>query len=539
MSNDRFLHIFRLVIIFVIGLHWVRFSLNLLAGVDGDPMDMVSFLVVSLLSLALYWAAMKIAKLAIKSRVSPGPNSIATPAKTIPVAIPEQEIKPKNVQTNKTPESVDAPMPIIAKRHFREAVGLLPLPPLLFDNSTTNSWVGGLPAMPPDIEWPIAIDPHYDHCEYPMHFLAQIDCSDIPRIPDFNNGMPDQGALAFFTSFETGYPVGRVIYLEGASQWAEHPCPPNLGPLFPRAYEYNKLKIDRGCYINSLPKTYLKAFEFQSSPSFDHLFGTTHQNSLYKIPADWEDEEWHQAGESLSKIHRSNFKLASAIKGTNESTIQAWVNSVLPESQTNIPSIVAHKFLNHHIKEIERTITDNSGQPNKTAELGLLAKDCKKLVNQFSKANFSELTSIESTAVRAMGEKAQHALGFLPKWHEADGVSLYREIEFLLIQSRFTPEINGLPHREILQTFQPWLLPSSSCFHGAPMVNDIFQMGGWARGCQGDLPAKDDEIVLLSLGYNEITGMMFGDHGDINFVIKKTDLAKKDFSKARVIVNSG
>ncbi|MEP3890295.1 MAG: YwqG family protein [Hellea sp.] len=63
------------------------------------------------------------------------------------------------------------------------------------------------------------------------------------------------------------------------------------------------------------------------------------------------------------------------------------------------------------------------------------------------------------------------------------------------------------------------------------------QSGGWARGSQGDLPSNDNDVVLLSLSYDEQTSIVYGDMGDINFVMTKEDLKTRNFSNVRVIIN--
>ena len=60
------------------------------------------------------------------------------------------------------------------------------------------SWLGGLPMMPDDMEWPRGINPEKpDEGERPLHFVAQIACADLP--PELWGGLgPRQGWLLFF-----------------------------------------------------------------------------------------------------------------------------------------------------------------------------------------------------------------------------------------------------------------------------------------------------------------------------------------------------
>lgn len=63
-------------------------------------------------------------------------------------------------------------------------------PPTAFPD--VRSRLGGLPQLPPDLEWPMGTS---EGDVVPMHFMAQIDCAEIPLIdPD----MPTTGMLFYF-----------------------------------------------------------------------------------------------------------------------------------------------------------------------------------------------------------------------------------------------------------------------------------------------------------------------------------------------------
>ena len=58
--------------------------------------------------------------------------------------------------------------------------------------SRVRSRLGGLPQLPDGMDWPVGES--YGEAA-PMHFLAQIDCAELPGVdPD----MPSQGMLFFF-----------------------------------------------------------------------------------------------------------------------------------------------------------------------------------------------------------------------------------------------------------------------------------------------------------------------------------------------------
>jgi hypothetical protein len=79
---------------------------------------------------------------------------------------------------------------------------------------TTNSWLGGLPCLPPDIAWP-----QNHETSLPLHFLAQVDCADLPTL-DGTSPLPRDGLLLFFSDLdeERLSESDAVVYVTKAQQ---------------------------------------------------------------------------------------------------------------------------------------------------------------------------------------------------------------------------------------------------------------------------------------------------------------------------------
>jgi hypothetical protein len=58
----------------------------------------------------------------------------------------------------------------------------------------TRSHFGGEPSLPPEAQWPEVVSRGRLQ---PTHFLAQIDCAELPSIPE-RNLLPEEGLLAFY-----------------------------------------------------------------------------------------------------------------------------------------------------------------------------------------------------------------------------------------------------------------------------------------------------------------------------------------------------
>jgi len=109
------------------------------------------------------------------------------------------------------------------------------------DGRSSLSKLGGRPTLPPDIEWP-----GHGQAGTPLHFLAQIDLSTLPRTPLHNAPaeptLPKRGLLFFFADMveemlwgENGGPFAttRVIF---AKQTGPERAPPDDTPEILRAF---------------------------------------------------------------------------------------------------------------------------------------------------------------------------------------------------------------------------------------------------------------------------------------------------------------
>ncbi len=93
-----------------------------------------------------------------------------------------------------------------------------------------RSWIGGLPMLPDDVEWPRAPSRLYaDKGEIPLNFFAQIACADLP--PELWGGLgPREGWLLFFAPIYGDSPRSdfadmRVLHTRELGK--ERPAPPD------------------------------------------------------------------------------------------------------------------------------------------------------------------------------------------------------------------------------------------------------------------------------------------------------------------------
>lgn len=129
-------------------------------------------------------------------------------------------------------EQTDAMMDAKAGRAI---LAICPFPPI--DLSPTLSQLGGLPILAPGTSWPRASD------GAPLHFLARIDCSELP---DVGGALPSKGMMQFFARIDDEMVWGddaaehcRVLYADDIV--GEETSPPeDLGSIMGGYHAYDR-----------------------------------------------------------------------------------------------------------------------------------------------------------------------------------------------------------------------------------------------------------------------------------------------------------
>lgn len=102
----------------------------------------------------------------------------------------------------------------------------------------SRSWLGGLPRMPADVEWPRGVNPeHADKGAVPLHFIAQLCCADLPA--ELWDGLgPREGWLLLFVNGNTcdnsDPETWRVLHIMDEGEDRQPPA--DLGPIHDGVY---------------------------------------------------------------------------------------------------------------------------------------------------------------------------------------------------------------------------------------------------------------------------------------------------------------
>lgn len=430
-------------------------------------------------------------------------------------------------------------------KHRRDAILLhAPFPPRA--NASGNSKFGGLPRLPAGHEWPRTSD------NLPLHFLAQIDCSDLPR----PSPLPDRGVLFFFGRDDSEqvwnhdrptHDDCRVIHAPDATAaTALRPAPADLPPI---ADEYGlrcardfllddeagpnvhiewpvqPLAMPSWPEVDALPKGALK-------PKFDlkRLFGRTEKpvslgGFATMRPAaeidyidSWEarriaafcaatgetPDDAAEAGYDSSRI------LANALWGTDDAV------DAFPQRWQDV-TLFARQILGR--RSTGRTLPPTAREGAQTWLAAALGQPGNGQVPSAERAAFRAWVSAWQTP------PASTSLHYVAE-------------DFVVKASLYGLQLDTAAGLTPAETTAALLRPQFRPFNGEAQVH-FAQMLGHAASSQTPRPVDDPAICLLQLSSYAPNGWMFGDMGECTFWILPEDLARRDFSKVWATIEGG
>jgi len=222
-------------------------------------------------------------------------------------------------------QMLEAQIELIMKKVEAPAVlAMRPYPPV--DLPETWSQLGGLPILPAETDWPRASD------GTPLHFLARIDCSELPEP---RGALPDSGILQFFARLDEemiwegqAFDYSRVLHSATRAGRAVSP-PADLPPIQGGQYSY-----DRGMRLPdepqtriypSWPLTFKNIRTWPTEPSIDPRSGVT-------LAAYWEAADRASAAEIVRTTGRPTNPLMQARWGEYEFNREGKRIVVLPQA---------------------------------------------------------------------------------------------------------------------------------------------------------------------------------------------------------------
>ena len=459
-----------------------------------------------------------------------------------------------------------------------------PYPPI--DLPQTNSWLGGLPFLDDNTEWPRASD------GVPLHFLARIDCAELP---EERGDLPNEGVLQFFARIDEemvwegdSAEFARVLFHK-KSTGGPTPPPDDLPPLeggwhafdremrlpdepFRRVYpkwplEFHTIwtwpsedpdlssSIERSDYIDAIQSALLSEIRKHTPDPLDWgLFLRWRWNPQANAHAEthnFPDVSFPHAWLFIEFIGRSAHRLAE----TKAQDLKWQIaNDLRPGRGSALPG--RRSLLTRLSEWFSRRPQSN---PNANHPLGrkapaeerlhdaeILSSEALDWVGRAAEAERLDPLAVEvCEEFRAwIGSYEQRAkdgrnttLTLLVRKAVARGIS--EAVKFCGDSeeaSRMTPS-----------RYMEWVEPEHSLLRTEVNAGDTaptvsirlgghHQMLGFAQDSQGFGPPSDSHVLLLQLASDKGVDFMFCDLGEIQFWIDEGDLAARRFD--RIIANT-
>lgn len=410
----------------------------------------------------------------------------------------------------------------------------------------TNSKFGGLPRLPEHHAWPCTPE------GVPLHFLAQIDCADIP----FRTQLPPRGVLFFFgrDDAEQYWPDDRpaseycrVLYAQDAfALTPPRPAPadlPAIGGPYPRPNARPFLRDgEEGPNIHV--EWPIEPLRFVAWPDVSAL-GDTVPTPLFDLRRLHPSRLFESAWESLMRRANEQDAIAKAYEEAldpkRDAEYYRATNVPLPPSEQwnchsmadkmklygkdgapdAFPSHWAH--LDFFCRAAAARASRSVGAPEGSSELGAVAAQWVERAR--AKPPSDPVSEADRAEFRAWVASLNPPDSTVPLYAYASEWIVEATIAVVRLFA-------GDPDRAALIPPETYAL-LAPLFNGHSVWGPQFsQMLGNAPSAQEASPVDDPAICLLNLDSDGGLGWMFGDVGNCSFWISPTDLARRDFSRA-------
>lgn len=393
-----------------------------------------------------------------------------------------------------------------------------------------NSYLGGRPRLPRDIDWPLTNN------GIPLHFLAQIDCAELPSTEGL---LPDAGVLYFFARIDEEM-------LWGESGDPADDCRVLFAPLGTRGLQ---------------PPADLPEVQFGlSGPVVD-----------FKLPGDPPVQLYPRWPVTLHRI--SSWPDKSAIGETFSVEYQ---RAVRRARAAEVVRVLGLPVKARSTGDWQRSLLGSHSQEPRTAsskapfpQLWVMVDRIARYIMKQSAAkmwrppekngpNPVVLREIEAAATSWVAEAARHRLDRAPdpivsdkfanwlratserqffewKVQEALRKGLASAVQFAASE----PEAAALIPTDYYSNMEGHHIPvhvsgpdvRASGTNRWKIGENLHQMLGNARSTQTARPVERDDILLLQLKSDDGVNFMFCDVGEAEFWINKHDLAARRFDK--------
>lgn len=412
-----------------------------------------------------------------------------------------------------------------------------PFPPVQLPR--INSRLGGLPALPAGCDWPRSTE------GMPLHFLAQIDCAELPAGSD---ALPEEGLLFFFARMDDEQLWGegdprddcRVLFAPSA-QGETRQAPADLPRIMAGRRDFEDYFVLPGePPFKTFPSWPIMALPIQSWPDESVVPG---------LPKESHDAYQHA-------VHRA--RAAEAMRVTGMPPLQriapSWSrelqevggrpNAAGPDSEPAFPQIwiIAERIARHVaccMKLEEGNLARGHSSRHKPETIREVFAEAAKWV---------ELATTRGLDRVPEDGEGRHFVAWLRELCDPEGRDLswtgYKAIEAGLLSTiqhaASSPDIAArIPRRyfdQLEAEHAPATLERRLGAHGWHIKPRFHQMLGHAGSSQQARGLESGDVLLLQLVSDFGVNFLFWDGGEAEFWISRDDLSAKRFERAWVTI---
>jgi len=491
--------------------------------------------------------------------------------------------KEAQVKKETSPENISSAVIDLLNENESQAIMLYrPYPPSLLE--AENSYLGGLPMLPPNVKWPetsvqiTASNGESINDISAMHFLGQINLQELPE----NDSLPETGVLYFFANLsgpaqESNTGAKVIFSKELLAEWTPRQAPDNL----PKRWG-NPSKASDWRLFPKWPVRFFKTPSFKTegfSQDFYNEMSNKYPGTYNKDISDWEEGFWDIYHEEITKRSplpdhvTADIRQKSAVKPkwmeylTNEDEL------ILPEDFPTSGAMMDEMakniiyFVTKKIDDYESSIEYRKADFNRklkqyevnTAEgqIDLMKPEYNPPDEVYGRdiieALHTEALEWQKTALK-IGHKNKpndaqtkafidwlKTIGKLkgPKTKTLQG-KLYATPIFVSsrVQSAIYDSIKALFQRAIIDTDYIKIIPES--YYGDLPHHNLHdshltikhQLLGNPPMRTNPIEIGENDVLLLSLFSDHGVNFLFGDLDQMQFYIDKDDLVAHRFDKA-------
>lgn len=428
----------------------------------------------------------------------------------------------------------------VMARHCEPAI-MLHRPYPLTSAHKGRSYLGGTPSLPRSLEWPRT------RAGIPLHFLAQIDCSELPSS---NGVLPENGVLFFFARIddevvwedETHFDDCRVLFTANAEE-APVPAPSDLPSLEggysnfeenfmlpgdPVYSTYPKWPVDF-LAIDSWPDaSALPNYHDDENPLSEYKKAVNHARSAEAdratgLPPALKETEYVTICQLLGILSPRNDSERRSLPYEGRVFPQLWI----------MVDRVARCLANWAGEWLSR---DSAERYNLVVEFQTIQRDAIRWVETATTAGLNEQPFLEQ---RLAFKDWLIALSEHESIHVSNNAynQVARGMASALQYVAMRPDLLPTVPSSYLDAVAGKLMPNYSFSDGPNRISH--QMLGNAKSAQQANPVDREEVLLLQLISDPGVNFMFCDMGEAEFWISKDDLANRQFDRVRATTCGG